>query len=125
MPEKTLDIYSMLIFAILIVSISSVLTIEREKKAKLTSTANSEIQAQEVVDAEYKRDLQRKREAIFAETKAKAWSDVLTTDELMIKIVAHGYVFAILLLALPIAVIVLLTNRQHPRPGSNKEFHHE
>lgn len=125
MSEKPLDIYSMLIFAILIVSISNVLTIEREKKAKLTSTANAEIQAQEVIDAEYRRDLQRKREAIFAETKAKAWSDVLTTDELMIKIVAHGYVFAILLLVLPIAAIFLLTNRQHPRHRPNKEFHYE
>lgn len=125
MSEKPIDIYSLLVFGILIVSIASVFTIEKEKKAKLTTSANTAIHDQVAVDAEYHRDLQQKREAIFAETKAKAWSEVLTTDEFVIKIVAHGYVFAIILLALPIVGIFLLTNWQAPRHRPNKEIHYE
>lgn len=122
MADLKIDIYSLLIFSILIVSVSAVVSIEKEQKAALAIYEAENLQ--ESSPTEFKEHQKKKREAIFENIKAKAWADVVTTDELLIKLIAHGYVFAILLLILPIAIIAF-TQWTTPQPSTNKEINHD
>jgi hypothetical protein len=122
MANLKIDIYSILIFALLVVTLSTVVSIEKEQKAAFAIYEAENLQ--EASPAEFKNHLEKKREAIFENIKSKAWADVVTTDELIMKLIAHGYVFAILLLILPIAIIAF-TQWTRPQPSTNKEINHD
>lgn len=90
MADLKIDIYSLLTFSIMVVTLTTVVSIEKEQKAAL----------------------------------AIAWADVVTTDKLIMKIIAHGYAFAILLLIVPVALIAF-TQRTKPQQTTNKEINHD